>query len=64
VVHLLSIDGNELLIENADILDGTPLLDIKPSIPEFDHVEVSSLGWYAHHIWKVSSVRSDKRFED
>jgi tRNA-Thr(GGU) m(6)t(6)A37 methyltransferase TsaA len=64
VVHLLSIDGNELLIENVDILDGTPLLDIKPSIPEFDHVEVSSLGWYAQHIGKVSSVRSDKRFED
>lgn len=36
VVKLLSIDGNILHIQSVDILDGTPVLDIKPFVPELD----------------------------
>ncbi len=46
IVRLLSRHGNLLEIEGADMLDGTPLLDIKPYIPEFDVREVSGIGWY------------------
>ncbi len=47
IVRLVSRHGNLLEIEGADMLDGTPLLDIKPYIPEFDVREVSGIGWYA-----------------
>ena len=46
VVHLLERRDNILEIEGVDALDGTPLLDIKPYVPEFDvRMEVST-GWY------------------
>jgi tRNA (adenine37-N6)-methyltransferase len=46
VVHLLSRTGNSLEIEGVDILDGTPLLDIKPYVPEFDIRTNTRNGWY------------------
>lgn len=46
VVRLLARHGNELAIEGVDVLDGTPLLDIKPYIPEFDVWDASQNGWY------------------
>ena len=52
IVHLLRVEGNHLDIEGVDMLDGSPLLDIKPYIPEFDIRENVQIGWYgrrAHH---------------
>ncbi len=52
LVHLLRIDGNRLDIEGIDMLDGAPLLDIKPYVPDFDIRENAQIGWYgrrAHH---------------
>ncbi|HEX2979219.1 MAG TPA: tRNA (N6-threonylcarbamoyladenosine(37)-N6)-methyltransferase TrmO [Anaerolineaceae bacterium] len=48
VVRLVQRAGCRLDFEGADMLDGTPLLDIKPYIPEFDHFEVTQTGWYAN----------------
>jgi tRNA-Thr(GGU) m(6)t(6)A37 methyltransferase TsaA len=48
VVRLLGVEGNVLHIENVDIVDGTPLLDIKPYVPEFDARTEVQTGWYAH----------------
>ncbi len=45
VVRLLKVEGNRLIIKNIDIIDGTPLLDIKPYIPEIDAAEEVKLGW-------------------
>jgi tRNA-Thr(GGU) m(6)t(6)A37 methyltransferase TsaA len=46
IVRLESIQGNILNIEGIDVLDETPLLDIKPYVPDFDaHSEVRT-GWY------------------
>ncbi len=61
-VKLNSINGNVLEIENVDILNGTPLLDIKPYIPEFDYHEGTKLGWYANKKNNISSRTSDNRF--
>lgn len=47
VVRLLNIEGNMLEIASVDVLDGTPLLDIKPHIPEFDVRQNVCTGWYA-----------------
>jgi tRNA-Thr(GGU) m(6)t(6)A37 methyltransferase TsaA len=62
IVRLLSIEGNVLHIENVDILDGTPLLDIKPYVPTFDHHEVERTGWLEMARENVKEKRSDDRF--
>ncbi len=46
VVRLVERRGNVLHFTGADMLDGTPLLDIKPYIPDFDVFSVEKTGWY------------------
>lgn len=46
-VRLLRIEGCRLHLSDLDILDGTPLLDIKPYLPTCDVFAVRGLGWYA-----------------
>jgi tRNA-Thr(GGU) m(6)t(6)A37 methyltransferase TsaA len=45
IVELIGREGNVLHFEGADILDGTPLLDIKPYTAKFDHIESTRNGW-------------------
>jgi tRNA (adenine37-N6)-methyltransferase len=47
IVQLIQRTGLLLKVQCVDMLDGTPLLDIKPYIPEFDVRTVDKLGWYA-----------------
>ncbi len=47
IVQLIERTGPLLKILNVDMLDGTPLLDIKPYVPEFDNRNPAKLGWYA-----------------
>jgi tRNA (Thr-GGU) A37 N-methylase len=44
-VRLLAVDGNILRISELDILDGTPVLDIKPYVPRFDAFPGLRAGW-------------------
>jgi tRNA (Thr-GGU) A37 N-methylase len=44
-VDLLSVEGNRLEISAVDILDGTPLIDIKPYVYQFDHRDEVKNGW-------------------
>jgi len=46
IVRLLSIHDRVLEIANVDVLDGTPLLDIKPYVPDFDAQTDVRTGWY------------------
>jgi tRNA-Thr(GGU) m(6)t(6)A37 methyltransferase TsaA len=46
IVRLLERRDNILEFEGADMLDGTPLLDIKPYVPEFDAISDAMTGWY------------------
>ena len=62
IVRLLRIEQNILHIENVDILDGTPLLDIKPYVPEFDQPPADRVGWLEQTKGEVQSKRSDGRF--
>lgn len=62
VVKLLSVDGNQIDIENVDILDGTPLLDIKPYAPDFDVPEGVRVGWLENSKGQLKQKRSDDRF--
>lgn len=45
IVHLLRREGTVLYLEGVDVLDGTPLLDIKPYVARFDRVEATRDGW-------------------
>ena len=59
-VKLLSVEGNRLNIEDVDILDGTPLLDIKPYVKKFDHFQVSRCGWTDNSV--SEDTQADNRF--
>jgi tRNA (adenine37-N6)-methyltransferase len=58
-VKLLAVEGNRLRLSEVDVLDGTPLLDIKPYVPAFDVFEAQRVGWYAH---AKNGVSADDRF--
>lgn len=62
-VKLLKVDRNILEIENVDILDKTPLLDIKPYVPEFDHRDAVRTGWLEKAKRRVYNHKSDNRFK-
>ena len=64
VVELEKVDGNILHVKDIDIVDGTPILDIKPCVPQFDFQEVTKIGWYENVIHKLSNTKDDGRFID
>lgn len=62
VVRLNRIVNNILYIQDVDIIDGTPLLDIKPYVPDFDSVENIKIGWLEKRVHKLSTSKDDGRF--
>jgi tRNA-Thr(GGU) m(6)t(6)A37 methyltransferase TsaA len=62
VVRLIAIEEGRLLIEDVDLLDGTPLLDLKPYVPAFDARETERIGWFAGRVERVHTTRADERF--
>jgi len=48
IVRLISRQDNRLTILGVDMLDQSPLLDIKPYVPDFDHRDSVRSGWYEH----------------
>jgi tRNA-Thr(GGU) m(6)t(6)A37 methyltransferase TsaA len=60
-VRLLRIDDNQLYVENLDVLDGTPLLDIKPFLRQFDKRENAISGWLENKS-DVRKYTADNRF--
>ena len=63
VVKLNSIENNILHIENIDILNDTPLLDIKPYVPDFDSAADIRTGWLEQARKTVAKRTSDARFK-
>jgi tRNA-Thr(GGU) m(6)t(6)A37 methyltransferase TsaA len=62
IVRLTGIKENILHVKNIDVLDGTPLLDIKPYVPGFDIRKVSKIGWMDKKIKNLAEVQDDGRF--
>jgi tRNA-Thr(GGU) m(6)t(6)A37 methyltransferase TsaA len=62
VVRLDTVNDGVLYIQNLDILDGTPLLDIKPYVPEFDSQTGVRTGWLELVGNIVTRKKSDDRF--
>ena len=63
VVRLVRVEGNVLHVEDIDVIDGTPLLDIKPYVPAFDVRSPERTGWLENRAESAAAVRSDRRFE-
>ncbi|MEW6587351.1 MAG: tRNA (N6-threonylcarbamoyladenosine(37)-N6)-methyltransferase TrmO [Nitrospirota bacterium] len=63
VVRLRKVEGRVLHIEDVDIVDGTPLLDIKPYIPDIDAFKTRRIGWLSKKTKRFRKARSDRRFE-
>ena len=62
IVKLKRVKENKAIVEGIDILDGTPLLDIKPYIEKFDAVKESTSGWLQASDEEIKRKRSDSRF--
>lgn len=62
VVKLLSIQDNVLEVQDLDILDGTPLLDLKPYVPDFDRPGEVRIGWLEEKRDEIPGKVSDDRF--
>jgi tRNA-Thr(GGU) m(6)t(6)A37 methyltransferase TsaA len=63
VVALTRREANVLHVAGIDVLDGTPLLDIKPFVPTFDAPVVTAVGWMAGQLDRTASTRADTRFQ-
>jgi len=63
LVRLTKIDGNVLHVNDIDILNGTPLIDIKPYIERFDSREDGQSGWQDHVSDETASVRGLRNYK-
>jgi len=61
-VRFAGRDGSTLTVEDVDMIDGTPLLDIKPYVPAFDAYPDAACGWLEKVAGNAQSFRSDGRF--
>jgi tRNA-Thr(GGU) m(6)t(6)A37 methyltransferase TsaA len=64
IVELIGIEKNTLHVKNIDVLDGTPLLDIKPYVPGFDICKASKIGWMNKKIKNLAEAQDDGRFAE
>ncbi len=62
VLKIDAIVDNRIQVSNVDILDSTPLLDIKPYVPQFDGAEDVRIGWVSENVHQVKKVKTDHRF--
>lgn len=62
VVKLETVDDGTLTVTGIDVIDGTPLLDVKPFVPEFDHVDSAEIGWLEDSISNTERGTADSRF--
>jgi tRNA-Thr(GGU) m(6)t(6)A37 methyltransferase TsaA len=61
VVRLVKVSGTVLDVENLDVVDGTPVIDLKPYLPAFDDRPAVRIGWFAGRLEALESKRADGR---
>jgi tRNA-Thr(GGU) m(6)t(6)A37 methyltransferase TsaA len=64
IVRLDRIEGRILHVLDVDVVDGTPLLDIKPYVPAFDVRSDARAGWLEQRQENSTSLKSDQRFRE
>ena len=63
LVELVRLENNLIYVERLDVLNETPLLDIKPYVPEFEHTHNVRVGWLEQIKSQVRTQKSDARFK-
>jgi len=63
IVRLLQVKDRVLHFQGNDLLDGTPVLDIKPYVPELDARFTRRIGWFEKGLHQLHSTRSDDRMK-
>jgi tRNA-Thr(GGU) m(6)t(6)A37 methyltransferase TsaA len=63
LVEIVCIESNLIQVAKIDVLDGTPLLDIKPYVHEFESVHDIRIGWLEQVKGQISVRKSDDRFK-
>ena len=63
IVRLVSVEGRRLHFVGNDMLDGTPVLDIKPYVPALDVRHTEHVGWFTQGLKLLSSTLSDDRMQ-
>ncbi|MCF7890969.1 tRNA (N6-threonylcarbamoyladenosine(37)-N6)-methyltransferase TrmO [Candidatus Bipolaricaulota bacterium] len=61
-VRLKKIEEGILYLEDVDVIDGTPVLDVKPHVVEFDQPEVTNIGWLGENVHRLEESKDDGRF--
>lgn len=64
IVRLMKREDNVLHLAEMDILDGTPLLDIKPYVSRFDHRRGARCGWQDNVDEQTARIRGRRKFGD
>jgi tRNA-Thr(GGU) m(6)t(6)A37 methyltransferase TsaA len=62
IVRLMTVEGSVIHVADVDVVDGTPLLDLKPYVPEFDVRRTERIGWLSKAKRLVRDVKADERF--
>jgi tRNA-Thr(GGU) m(6)t(6)A37 methyltransferase TsaA len=63
LVELARVENNRIYVNRVDVLTETPLLDIKPYVPEFEHLHEVRIGWLEQVKGRLHSQKSDARFK-
>ncbi len=63
LVKIVRIEKNLIHVDRVDVLDGTPLIDLKPYVPAFEEVEEARIGWLENARGRIRSRNSDARFK-
>ena len=63
IVQLVRVEGRDLHFLGNDMLDGTPVLDIKPYVPALDVRQTARVGWFAQGLQRLPTTVSDERMK-
>jgi len=62
LARITSVGRSRVELEGIDLLDDTPVLDLKPHVPHFDSATDVRTGWFEGRAEQIASIRSDDRF--
>jgi tRNA-Thr(GGU) m(6)t(6)A37 methyltransferase TsaA len=62
VLKLHRIENGMIYVDDLDMLNGTPVLDIKPFVPQFDNRSTDRIGWLKKTVAKMDETLDDGRF--
>lgn len=63
IVRLLALQGRVLRFAGNDMLDGTPVLDIKPYVPRLDVRATERIGWFTRGLQRLPFTLADDRMK-